>query len=112
MDDLVDMIYATYPRPHYQPLHSLQPDTGTDSTHSRTAVIEDVFFREYQPLSVIVQWMRLMASMFSSHATFTSIGLTYEGREIPALRLGARHPEFTSSGPRKTIVMIGGLHAW
>ncbi|KAJ5988367.1 hypothetical protein N7481_003577 [Penicillium waksmanii] len=111
MDDLVDMIYATYPRTHYHSLHPLHPDTGTGSAHGRTADIEDVFFREYQPLSVIVQWMRLMASMFSSHASFTNIGLTYEGREIPALRLGARRDGHASPRPRKTIVMMGGLHA-
>ncbi|KAJ5103102.1 hypothetical protein N7532_003631 [Penicillium argentinense] len=108
MDDLVDMIYATYPRHHY---HTLNPDSGIGAGHNRMAQVEDVFFREYQPLSIIVQWMRLMASMFSSHARYTSIGLTYEGREIPALRLGAPREQHETAGPRQTIVMIGGLHA-
>lgn len=111
MDDLVDMIYATYPRHHYHPLHPLNPDSRIGSDNTRTAEVEDVFFRDYQPLSVIVQWMRLMASMFSSHASFISIGLTYEGRDIPALRLGASRDRYDSSRPRQTIVMIGGLHA-
>lgn len=109
MDDLVDKIYATYPIHRriglgHQPGLSLGGKQTTD-------VGDDVFFRDYQPLSVIVQWMRLMASMFSSHAHFTSIGLSYEGRSIPALRLGAPSSEVEPSHPRKTIVIVGGLHA-
>ena len=107
MDDLVDMIYTTYPRHHYKGLNN---EHGFGS-EGRKETVDDVFFREYQPFSVIVQWMRLMASMFSSHAEFFSIGLSYEGRDIPALRIGASNPNFRSSEPRKTIVIIGGLHA-
>ncbi|KAJ5933666.1 hypothetical protein N7454_005995 [Penicillium verhagenii] len=106
MDDLVDMIYSTYPRQHpksWKSEHGFAP--------GRVSTVDDVFFRDYQPLSVIVQWMKLMASMFSSHVQFTSIGLSYEDREIPALRLGTPGANSQSTGPRKTIVIVGGLHA-
>lgn len=104
MDDLVEMIYATYPR---------QNDNGLNgfTSQGKISQVDDVFFRDYQPLSVITQWMRLMSSMFPSYVKYTNIGLTYEGREIPALRLGASDLDFQTSGPRKTIVIIGGLHA-
>ncbi|KAJ5730595.1 uncharacterized protein N7483_005103 [Penicillium malachiteum] len=105
MDDLVEMIYATYPRQH---LTSWKTEHGS-AAREKPSTVDDVFFRDYQPLSVITQWMRLMSSMFSSHVRFTSIGLSYEGREIPALRLG--NARFPTSEPRKTIVIVGGLHA-
>ena len=105
MDDLVEMIYATYPRKHNSGLNT---GHGFTSGYSQ---VDDIFFRDYQPLSVITQWMRLMSSIFPSFVKYTSIGLSYEGREIPALRLGASDLNFQTSGPRKTIVIIGGLHA-
>ena len=110
MDDLVDKIYATYPI-HSRPQTRLDSDLNIVLGDQRIATADDVFFRNYQPLSVIVQWMRLMASMFPSHVRYTSIGLSYESREIPALRLGALNSGFPPSGPRKTIVIVGGLHA-
>jgi len=107
MDNLADKIYASYPSRNRD-----NPDFGTGivSGGQKTAAIGDLFFQDYQPLSVITQWMRLMASMFSSHVRLISLGLSYEGRDIPALRLGAPADESTS-GPRKTIVIVGGSHA-
>ncbi|KAJ5122707.1 hypothetical protein N7448_003840 [Penicillium atrosanguineum] len=108
MDDLVDKIHATYPN---RPNTGLGHDHGFSHGDRESSAVGDVFFHNYQPLSVIVQWMRLMASMFPSHARFTSIGLSYEGRQIPALRIGAAQSQLDPSQPRKTILMSGGVHA-
>ncbi|KAJ5445935.1 Peptidase M14 carboxypeptidase A [Penicillium cf. griseofulvum] len=108
MDNLADNIYASYPS-----RHRIDSDFGSriGSGELKTISNGDLFFQEYQPLNVITQWMRLMASMFSSHVQMFSVGVTYEGREIPALRIGtSTDPEHTS-GPRKTIVIVGGSHA-
>lgn len=56
--------------------------------------------------------MRLLASMFPTHTRMISIGLSHEGRDIPALRVGV-HPtnDEQPSGPRETIILSGGIHA-
>ncbi|KAL8870744.1 MAG: hypothetical protein Q9174_003281 [Haloplaca sp. 1 TL-2023] len=116
MHDLAQAIFESYPsitledpspptledhRP-FSPM--LQSSEGTDQTN--------IFFRNYQPLSVIVPWMRLLRSLFPSHVRMLNIGLSFEGRDIPALRVGV-HPTNAEkpSGPRKTIVVTGGSHA-
>lgn len=51
-----------------------------------------------------------MEAMFPSIARVISIGSSYEGRDIPALKLGIGRSD-ESAHARKTLVVTGGLHA-
>lgn len=71
---------------------------------------DNLFFQDYQPLSVITRWLRLLEAMFPAHVELISIGNSFEGRDIPALRVGLTKLSNTAK-PRKTIVVTGGMHA-
>ncbi|KAL8780620.1 MAG: hypothetical protein Q9194_000811 [Teloschistes cf. exilis] len=111
MHDLAQSIFETYndeylpTRESHRPFSPvLQSSQDTDQTN--------IFFRNYQPLSVIVPWMRLLTSLFPTHVRLINIGLSYEGRDIPALRVGV-HPTNSEkpSVKRPMIVLSGGSHA-
>ena len=114
MHDLAQAVYDTYPNPSKDHQHRdwsghtlLQPQDAVSS------LPHDIFFDEYQPLSVLYPWLRLMASMFPTHASLESIGLSAQGRDIPALRVGARTdlPPDHEHPTRQTILVTGGSHA-
>ena len=115
MPDLAKSIYHSYPSiafaetsfpPSHKGSRAFTPDLKTKDG------VDNIFFREYQPLSVIVPWMRLMASMFTTHVRMINIGTSYEGRDIPALRVGVSpNLSLDESKPRRTIIVSGGLHA-
>ena len=111
MHDLAQAVHDTYPGALREadtkaPTPLLQQSLTTTGSH-------DMFFDEYQPLSVLYPWLRLMASMFPTHVKLESIGLSAEGRDIPALRIGARTdlPPDHDHPTRMTILVTGGVHA-
>jgi extracellular matrix protein 14 len=53
--------------------------------------------------------MRFLEGLFPSLVRVTSIGTSYEGREIPALKVSVK--KASPGSPRKTLVVTGGLHA-
>ncbi|KAI2602413.1 hypothetical protein GGR54DRAFT_503496 [Hypoxylon sp. NC1633] len=120
--DLARAVVATYPSntPTYstiQPLskdRSITPANNLPPPNRRGA--DDVFFHDYQPLSVIYTWMKLLDSMFRGRGfvRMISIGKSYEGRDIPALRVGKppiAGATSRSKGRKDTILITGGIHA-
>jgi extracellular matrix protein 14 len=100
--DLDTVAAATYPTKdlsQLKPAALLNVDDG----------FENIFFQDYQPMPVISRWMKLLEAMFPSIVNVTSIGTSYEGRDIPALRVGLF--DGLSTDPRKAILVTGGLHA-
>ena len=115
MHDLTQAVFESYPAPvsNNPPAPSAHDGHHTFSPSIRASNEEtNVFFRNYQPLSVILPWMRLLSSLFATHVRMINIGISFEGRDISALRVGV-HPTNSEkpSSARKTIVIVGGLHA-
>ena len=115
MPDLARAIYDSFPSP--ATVNPSAPSSSDRRTFSPSVAptsygSTNLFFHSYQPLSVINPWLRLLTSLFPTHVRLFSIGLSYEGRKIPALRIGV-HPTNTerSLGPRKTIIISGSSHA-
>lgn len=115
MHDLAQAVAESYPAtgttehpssPRGQ--RTFSPTLGSSDEADQT----NIFFRNYQPLSVITPWMRLLHSLFPTHVRMISVGTSYEGRDIQALRIGV-HPTNSQvpSSPRETIIVTGGSHA-
>ncbi|KAI5458386.1 hypothetical protein BGZ63DRAFT_362894 [Mariannaea sp. PMI_226] len=77
---------------------------------SSPSVGDNLFFQDYQPLAVIVRWLRLLEAMFPSYVEYITIGKSFEKRDIPAIRVGVPSAEPITKA-RKTIVVMGGSHA-
>lgn len=74
---------------------------------SKSFLQHNLFFSDYQPLSVIGSWMKLLQSMFSTFVEIETIGTSYEGRPIRALRVGKPNPDVQ----KPVIVVTGASHA-
>jgi extracellular matrix protein 14 len=84
--------------------NAVAPKLGVSSS-------DNIFFNDYQPLSVILPWMRLMASLFTTHVRVVNVGTSFQDRQIPALRIGVHPTNNDSPTRRKTILITAGLHA-
>ncbi|KIX07903.1 uncharacterized protein Z518_02557 [Rhinocladiella mackenziei CBS 650.93] len=114
MHDLARAVYDTYPNSaltEESPLISSL--TSPHEGRTNTGVPQDLFFQDYQPLSVLYPWLRLMASLFPTHASLTTIGQSAEGRDIPAFRIGTQsdYAQGDSHDSRHTLLIVGGSHA-
>ena len=103
MPDLARAIQDSFPgaqKPFTDPLH--------EESHKDKVDDSNLYFQDYQPLSVIEPWMALLESLFPSYVELISIGRSYEGREIKGLRVGAKVQDGVR---RKAIVVTGAAHA-
>lgn len=104
---------------HFRLMHDLAQtakDTYSGASNSYTEAemkpskvgADNLFFQSYQPPTVILPWMRLLESLFPTFVEVTSIGRSYEGREIHALKVGTRTP---TRNKKMTIIVTGAAHA-
>lgn len=112
--ELQAAIFDTYPKPggnSAKTKAAYTPALNRDGAPAHGAE-HNIFFTDFQPMSVIEPWMRLLASLFTTHVRLVNIGTTFEGRDIPALRVGV-HPTNSDEPlpPRKTVLIMGGIHA-
>lgn len=106
--DLAAAVYQS--RPEYGTPRHAEPRAASPLLITTPTAGDNVFFQDYQPLPVVVRWMRLLEAMFPTYVEYVTVGKSYEGREIPALRVGVPDLE-DPAPPRKTIVVMGGSHA-
>lgn len=109
IDDVASAIWETYPS-NASSLFNLR--SGAKSADVMKALMVDgpdnMFFSDYQPMTVMTNWMTFLQSLFPAFTNMTSIGKSFEGRDILAFRVGQPNPD--EKGPRKTILVTGGLH--
>lgn len=120
--DLAQAIFETYPAPkeegesrstEHQQLRPFGPALQPGGAHRATGAETNIFFTDYQPLSVITPWLRLMSSLFTTHVRPVTVGTSAEGRPITGLRIGV-HPtndDDKDATTRKTVLITAGLHA-
>jgi extracellular matrix protein 14 len=103
MHDLAQAVYDTYPSSVGQDPWRTRQTLSSSGPH-------EIFFEDYQPISVIYPWLRLQASLFPDMTELITIGTSAEGRDIIALRIGAV-PDPKPREPRHTLLITGGSHA-
>ena len=114
--DLAQAIYNTYPAPKGQspaPITTSPSQLRGRPNLQLNDTLRDDFFTNYQPLYVIEPWMRLFASLYTSHVRLIKIGVSYEGRNILGLRVGVHPTNNENPDPpkRKIVLITGGAHA-
>jgi len=105
--DLATSIRETFPGAQ-SPIHE-SPLNPISSQVTNGA--GDIFFNDYQSLSVINHWMKLLVSLFPGHVSSFSIGTSHEGREIRGLKISSVKQGTSEDTKRQAIVITGAAHA-
>ncbi|KOS17332.1 putative metallocarboxypeptidase [Escovopsis weberi] len=110
ISDLAAAVYHSYPNfgPDDSRIKAIKIQRAVPQLAEIWRFNDNFFFQDFQPLEVIIRWMQLLEAMFPSHVEYISIGKSFEGREIPALRV--RTPDPPTNRPRKAIMVTGGFH--
>jgi len=106
MHNVAQEALETYPGGMESPVP--HPPVGQLLEPIGKAKYEALFFQDYRPLNVVVAWMKLLESLFSAHVRLVTIGKSFEGRNIHALKVGAAHPE---GKQKKAVIITGAAHA-
>lgn len=120
ISDLSRAVADTYPT--NVPAHSIHQSTpscrgitpANDTPLPNRRGADDIFFHDYQPLSVVYPWMKLLDSMFRNRGLvrMISIGKSYEGRDILGLRIGIPSNDASARDRKDTILMTGGIRMY
>ncbi|EWC44504.1 hypothetical protein DRE_06772 [Drechslerella stenobrocha 248] len=109
MHDLASTVRETFPGSTPGGLANALPQNAPTSSSKYRPAQSEHFFSDYQPISVINPWMKLLRSLFPGHVEHFSIGKSYEGREINGLKVSP-----SSADPerrRRAIIVTGASHA-
>lgn len=118
MPSVLGLLPDSMQHSHFRLMHDLA-QTAQDTYHGASSLYtedmkptkvgaDNLFFQSYQPPTVILPWMKLLESLFPGFVEVTSIGRSYEGREIHALKVGTKTP---TKNKKMTIIVTGAAHA-
>ncbi|KAF3938254.1 hypothetical protein ABW19_dt0205682 [Dactylella cylindrospora] len=110
MHDLAATVRETFPGTSDSLSNPLSPHSISSSSTYRPSQSEH-FFSNYQPISVINPWMKLLRSLFPGHVEHFTIGKTFEGRDINGLKISKFPNSPPSDVKRRAIVVTGASHA-
>lgn len=128
VENVAEKVWATYPDPkaYRERVVARGDKVGTEELEQRARQdvvaktvdgVDDMFFRNYQPLAVIESWMHLLKDMNPTFVDLITIGQSFQKRDVLGIRLGAkggkaaRTTDSTDDEKRKTILITGGIHA-
>ena len=118
----VDYTYPQLPTvlPRLKHLRSLSNHPTAGTNDNDLALLNDIFFSNYQRYETIEQWLRLLQALRPELVKLVSLGKTYEGREIFGISIHGNKSIHKSSeearvsnkdGDTLGILMHGAQHA-
>ncbi|XP_030830920.1 carboxypeptidase B [Strongylocentrotus purpuratus] len=82
-------------------------DLQTDIDEERAGTTATFSYTQFNTLDLIEGWMNDLAAQYSSIVSVVTVGSSYEGRDIKALKIGTN--QFSNS--KRSVWYEGGIHA-